>query len=538
MSKIINFIKEFCVNIYQNHLKKIVFIIAVIIFGIFYFQTNTTKTEIGKLETGTIEETVSVSGTVTPSEESSLSFQKAGRIESINVKTGNIVKKGQSLANLSNSSDYASVLSAKASLAQAEANLADIENGPSDSDLRLKEDSVKSAKYNLYNANNTVSDTLRSVNNSLTDILQNKLGNFFTNNSGTYKLNYNTCDQNLTSNVEIQRLSVNKNITDVNNLVLNFTLTSDDNVNNENIDNAGNVASLAAKKVSNLLDDLNTLFTSSCAINDAALDSKRNTISTTRTNISSTLSTINTAKSEILTYRNALSSANLSLNQLKAGATDQKIKSLKAQVDGAKAAVLLAEANNGNNFLTAPFDGIITAVNINKGEISSPNDTAISLISANNLQLKIKLAEIDLVKVKVGDKARVTLDTYGDAVNFDGVVSQVDPAATVNGGASTYYAKINFVNKDERIKSGMNGSAKIITFQKENANYVDAKYLLINGSSTTVKVISGKNLEDKNVEIGIRTSGGQVEILSGIAKEDRLSLISDAEILAASTTEK
>jgi multidrug efflux pump subunit AcrA (membrane-fusion protein) len=89
------------------------------------------------------------------------------------------------------------------------------------------------------------------------------------------------------------------------------------------------------------------------------------------------------------------------------------------------------------------------------------------------------LAEIDLVKVKVGDKARVTLDTYGDAVNFDGVVSQVDPAATISGGSSTYYAKINFVNKDDKIKSGMNGSAKIITFQKENLGFYSSKPTII-----------------------------------------------------------
>ena len=105
MSKIINFIKSFCVNLYQNHLKKILFIIIVIAFGIFYFKTGTVKTDIGKLENGIIEETVSVSGTVTPSEESSLSFQKAGRIENVNVKTGNIVRAGQPLANLSNGSD-------------------------------------------------------------------------------------------------------------------------------------------------------------------------------------------------------------------------------------------------------------------------------------------------------------------------------------------------------------------------------------------------------------------------------------------------
>jgi multidrug efflux pump subunit AcrA (membrane-fusion protein) len=139
MSKIKNFFK----NIYQNHFKKSLVSLLVIIIIIWkIFSGDNTTIAIGELKTGTIKEVVTVSGSVEPSQESSLSFEKSGKIQNINVKVGDKVNMGQVMANLSNGADYASVLSAKANLSQAEANLEDVKKGPSESDLKLKEDAV------------------------------------------------------------------------------------------------------------------------------------------------------------------------------------------------------------------------------------------------------------------------------------------------------------------------------------------------------------------------------------------------------------
>jgi multidrug efflux pump subunit AcrA (membrane-fusion protein) len=222
-------IKTFFQNLYQNHFKKALLIIIVVILVVWkIFSGNSVTIAIGELKTGTLREVVTVSGSVEPSQDSFLSFEKAGKIDKINVSVGDRVVTGQVLANLSNGSDYAAVLSAKANLSQAEANLEDVKNGPSESDLRLKEDTVSAAKTNLSNANLAVQDTLRSVNASLNDLVRNKLGSFFTNSSGFYRLNYNGCDQNFSSQIELERKSIDKNISDLSTLSTNFVLTQDD----------------------------------------------------------------------------------------------------------------------------------------------------------------------------------------------------------------------------------------------------------------------------------------------------------------------
>ena len=552
-------------NFYTNHIesskffcllkenpKKTIFILIVVIFGIFFFRNSETKIEIGNLQNGKIEEVVSVSGTVAPNQESSLAFEKAGRIQSINAKVGDVVYAGQVLASLAGGTDYAGVLNARAQLESAEANLQDAKNGPSATDIAVKQAAVDAAQANLVSDYNSISDMIRSVNTNLTDILGNQIGNIFSLSSSMYRLNFSSCNQGLQSQIESGRTLLDSKMLTLNNLALSFSvisLSSQSDIDSK-IDAAGNEVYSTTILVSNTLDDLNRLLTASCSMTDTSLDKYRTSVSAARSAISLTLSNISTLKSKLTTDRNSLSSANSVLAQLKAGSTGERIKSLQALVGQANANLISAQSVNAKNSIVAPFAGTVTSVNMNLGEISSPNTPAIKIISSNNLELKIKLSEVDLVKVKAGNKANVYLDTYGDSVVFPGVVSQVDPAATSEGNVSTYYAKIDFTSTDERIRSGMNGSADIVTAGKENADYILAKYIKVDGTNTTVKVIKDlsklksttsnaddKNIEIRNVTLGIRSADGKIEILSGLTSADNLYPIG-SEILSNTTSTK
>ena len=201
----IKFLNTTKVGIYlKENPKKVVFILIVIIFGIFFFRNGETKISVGRLEKGNIEESVSVSGIVAPNQESSLAFEKAGRIQSINVKVGDKVSVGQTLSSLAGGTDYAGVLNAKAQLDAAEANLQDAKNGPSATDIAVKQAAVDAALANLNSDYNSISDTIRSVNTNLTDILGNQIGTIFSFSS-SYRLSFNSCNQSLQSQIETQR---------------------------------------------------------------------------------------------------------------------------------------------------------------------------------------------------------------------------------------------------------------------------------------------------------------------------------------------
>lgn len=526
--KVFNFLKN-------NKLKAILLILVIIIIGYSALSRESKSILVGKLEVGNIDEIVTVSGQVESSEDSSLSFEKIGKINSVDVKVGDKVYLGQSLASLDSSNEYAATLSANANVSIAEANLNDALKGPSIFDIKVKEDALYSAKNNLNNANNSVNDTIRSISSNLSDIVQNKLGNLFSNSSVYFKLSYNSCSQSLSSKIETARGNVENNLKELSDLSSSFSLTGDFDTDTKNIDNVSSLVYTYIKNVSNLLDDLNTSLTNSCSLADKSLDSQRLIVSASIASISTTFSNLNNLKSQILSYRNAYSAANYSLEQIKAGSSEDKIKSLRASLDSAKAGLVLANANYRKDFIFAPFNGIVKEVNLNLGEISSPNSPAIKIMSDSNYQIKAKLTEIDIVKVKVGDSVKINLDTYGDGVIFDGTVSEVYPAAINEGGVSTYYAKISFINKDERIRSGMNSTAEIVTDVKENTNYISNKFVLVKNGIATVKVIKDlnklkntstddddSNIEIKKIIIGIRGRNGEIEIISGLNKEDNL----------------
>ena len=533
-------IKENIFIFFKKYLKIIIIILAIILFAFYFFNKKDKNIEFGKLENGNLEEIVSVSGIVNPNQESSLTFEKSGKIESIKVSVGDNVHLGQVLATINGENDYASVLNAEAGVRSAEANLQDLLNGSSDLDISIKKEALDAALNTLNTANDSVNDSLRGVYFSMTDILNNKLNNLFSY-SYYYKLNYNSCDQDLQGKLETNRKTLDGEMLNLKNSLDTFNIDglSTDSANEK----VKSIIDIYYKESLNLYEFLNNtdkLLSLPCSISDPVVSSYKNSLSLAKTSINTNISTISSLRSQINTLKNNVSSAEDYLSQIQAAPSAEKIKSLRASLDSARANLISAKADNDKNILVAPFDGTVTGVNINLGEISSPGTSAISLISSNNLELKIKLSEIDLVKVKTGDKARVFLDTYGNTVSFPGVVAQVFPAATKEGNTSVYYAKIDFTSQDDRLKSGMNSSADIITTSRESADYILAKYLKVDGKNNRVKVVkdisklkdvsindNDKNIIWKDVEVGMRDVNGKIEILSGINKEDILVPIQD-----------
>ena len=519
---------------FKRHWLKILILILIIVAGIIFFSQKKNEIKLGSLETGNITEIVSVSGSVESAQKSNLSFQKSGKVKEINVKIGDRVKKGDVLATLSADNDLANILNAKANVYSAEANLADIKNGASKEDIASSEQNLANAKANLILAYNSIPDSLRTVYTNITDTLGDKIGSLFTFDGSRYQLITNICNQNLETEIESDRLTIVSKVNTLKQSINNFKYVNL-TINDEDLKNTDLQTDILSEQIanltnttSNLLDNLNTSFTSSCLISNTGLNDARNEISIARTNLNNTINTVNTLKSQILTYRSTYYSTKNALAQTLAGATAEKIKSLSAQVDVAKANLVLAEANYNQNFIYAPFSGLITNVNINLGEIANQNQNAIEIIADNNLELKVKLSEVDVFKIKKDQKVNITFDSYGNGVVFEGIISSIDPTPANEGNSNSYYARINFTKEDGRILSGLNSSADIVVSEKENVNYLSPAFIKIVGDKAFVNVVknvnevSVKDLEEKEVVIGIKGEDGKVEIISGITKEDKL----------------
>ncbi len=173
----------------------------------------------------------------------------------------------------------------------------------------------------------------------------------------------------------------------------------------------------------------------------------------------------------------------------------------------------------------APFSGTVASVGVKQGESTSSVDTTdtssngtITLISENDYEVTLKAPEISVAKLSVGQDVTLNLDAYGKDVVFPGKITSINPAETIVDGVPVYETKVSFVNKDDRIRSGMTATATIIANQKTGVLTVPANYVHTDKDGSYVYVLVDEKTTKQVVVTGLRGSDSSVEIVSGLTE--------------------
>jgi len=102
-----------------------------------------------------------------------------------------------------------------------------------------------------------------------------------------------------------------------------------------------------------------------------------------------------------------------------------------------------AKENRGDLTVVAPFDGMIATRTAEPGEVVQPGTPIVTLIDMSKVYLRGYVPEGDIGKVKVGQAARIYLDS-DPSKPLDAFVSRVDPQATFTP-ENTYF-------REDRVK--------------------------------------------------------------------------------------
>src|SRR6218665_2707965 len=119
-------------------------------------------------------------------------------------------------------------------------------------------------------------------------------------------------------------------------------------------------------------------------------------------------------------------------------AAEQGIKGGQAGVQTAVAGLQKANADLSRTTIVAPMDGVISLLNVKKGEKVAGNSFNVGteilrIADMDKIEIRVDVGENDIPKVKLGDSALVTVDAYSDR-KFKGIVTQI---ASSNNGAAT-----------------------------------------------------------------------------------------------------
>ena len=123
--------------------------------------------------------------------------------------------------------------------------------------------------------------------------------------------------------------------------------------------------------------------------------------------------------------------AEASFASLQRGASENQIAIAEAQVEQARINLEEAQDNLANASLTAPFDGVVTAVQVTEGEWAS--GPAVNLQDTSSLEVVLDVDEVDIGAIAVGQEASVTLETWPDEELSGQVVSIAPKAQQVPG---------------------------------------------------------------------------------------------------------
>jgi membrane fusion protein, multidrug efflux system len=185
---------------------------------------------------------------------------------------------------------------------------------------------------------------------------------------------------------------------------------------------------------------------------------------------------------------------------------------LKQAREGARAADTMA----GYTLLTAPISGIITSKQVDLGASVFPAQPLITIEDDGSYQLELAVPENLVTRIKQGSPVQVTLDSLGET--FSAGINDIVPAA--DPVSRTFIAKVSLNRKG--LKSGMFGRAAISMGSMVNSLSVAANAVVEHGSITTVWVVGPDNIARLRIVKTGKSTGGRVEILSGLSEGERV----------------
>ena len=148
------------------------------------------------------------------------------------------------------------------------------------------------------------------------------------------------------------------------------------------------------------------------------------------------------------------------------------VESSLHDIERAQAASSQARDQLSKTTIYSPFDGTVTILNSKLGErVVATNQFAgtevMRVADLNHMEARVDVNENDVVNVKVGDKANVKIDAYGDR-KFNGTVYQIGNTGKTTGSGTqeevtNFEVKIRVEDHDVQLKPGLSATADIQT---------------------------------------------------------------------------
>ncbi len=209
-----------------------------------------------------------------------------------------------------------------------------------------------------------------------------------------------------------------------------------------------------------------------------------------------------------------LKSAERQYEKVKDGPSPDDIKLAEARIAGAQSSIDAA-------FITAPFDGVVTNIDILPGDLVTPNKLAFRIDNLNNLLIDVAVSEVDITQIEIGQPTTLTFDAILDE-EYNGEVISVSPVGVLQQGLVTFEVTIKITDADREVRPGLTAGVQIVVRQVEDALLIPNRAVRwVSGQQVVYVSKSGEQASLQNLE--------RVPVFLG-ASSDEYSELLESEI--------
>jgi len=169
-----------------------------------------------------------------------------------------------------------------------------------------------------------------------------------------------------------------------------------------------------------------------------------------------------------------------------------------AQIRRTEGSLNQAKDQLTKTMIYSPIDGKVSSLSVELGERVAGTGSyggaeVMRVAELANMEVRVNINENDIVNVKVGDKAKISIDAYPDR-KFTGEVKEIGSAAKVTGQntqdeVTNFQVKVRILDKDEPLRPGMSANADIETKTVENVVAVPIQSVTVRSKQ------GGKNID-------------------------------------------
>jgi HlyD family secretion protein len=156
-------------------------------------------------------------------------------------------------------------------------------------------------------------------------------------------------------------------------------------------------------------------------------------------------------------------------NQIETERRQQEVTMREAEIARSRAQIALIDAQLADTIAISPIDGVVLVKAADPGEILAPGTSIVTVGDIDHPWLRAYVGESDLGKIKLGDKLKVTTDSYPGKV-YDGHLTFISPEAEFTPKQIqtseervklVYRIKIEIDNPRHELKSNMPADAEL-----------------------------------------------------------------------------